>query len=508
MTEAESGKRHLFRRHGAWAIGILCLLAVLAWLTWDVHPDVALLVYVAVLAGLHRWLATTRNLTRKARENMVFLVLTLGLLGMLWMLTGMNVQALAPIMIAMAIFALFALGLNLQFGYTGIINFGHVAFMGIGAYTVAIVTLRVGDHVAVLEAPGWLSVSAVALSAVFVFLVVGFFVTLVVEWATRLATKGAAGDEREAKEKTGPGPGKSTKRRRTEVGAGALGGALAVVVLLLVVPFPLTPMWSMTYLLAGAVLLGMVFAMIAGLLLGLPALRLRADYLAIVTIGAAEILRRTWLNESWLTQGPLGLSVSRGQRPFDVAFGEWQWPSRLADILDVASAYTLLLLLMLIAAVLFVFVCYEVLSRSPYGRVLRAVREDEDLAAALGKNVFAYKLQVLMIGGAVAALAGAFLLWQQHSIVPNNFHPLITFYAWIIVVAGGAGKNKGTILGAVILWTFIEATRFLNLSDNLGITGTQAGALRIALIGVLLILLMLFKPEGILGRREELVLGD
>ncbi len=510
MTGAKQGNKW-WRRHGAWAVGIFCLLGVLAWLTWDVHPDVGLLVYIAVLAGLHRWVATARNVTRKVRENLIFLVLTLGLLGMLWMLTGMNVQAMAPILITMAIFALFALGLNLQFGYTGIINFGHVAFMGIGAYTVAIVTLRWANHAAVLESPGWLSVSAIAISGALVFLVVGFFVTLLVEQIMTLATRGHTEETQEgdeAREKTAPGWTKPTGRRRTEVGAGAVGGTVAVVVFLLVVPFPLTPMWSMTYLLAAAVLLGMALAMVAGLLLGLPALRLRADYLAIVTIGAAEILRRAWTNESWLTQGPLGIAVSRGQRPFDVAYSEWHWPSWLADKLDVASAYTLLLLLMVVIAVLFVFVCYEVLSRSPYGRVLRAVREDEDLAAALGKNVFSYKLQVLMIGGAVAALAGAFLLWQQHSIVPNNFHPLITFYAWIIVVAGGAGKNKGTILGAVILWTFFEATRFLDLADNLGITGTQAGALRIALIGVLLILLMLFKPEGILGRREELVLGD
>lgn len=490
MNEEEAPAATWWQRHGAWAVGIGVLLLVLAWLTWDVHPDFSLLVYVAVLAGLHRALATSRRLTSKAREYLVFFVLTLGLLGMLWMLTGLNNQAMAGILLVMAIFALFGLGLNLQFGYTGIINFGHVAFLGIGAYAVAVMTTRYPHWTAVLEEPGRLSLVAVAFSALLLFLVVGFFSSLALEW---VLAKRAVPFER---------------RRRTQTLAGAGGGALAVLVLLVVVPYPLTPMWAMTYFVGGAALVGMVVAGIAGLLLGLPTLRLRADYLAIVTIGAAEILRRAWLNESWLTNGALGLSVGRGQRPFDAAFREWEWPRHLAALLDVDRVSTLLLLLVVVLVVLFVFACYEVLSRSPYGRVLRAVREDEDLATALGKNVFAYKLQVLAIGGAVAALAGAFLLWQQQFIEPNDFHPLITFYAWIIVVVGGAGNNKGTILGAVVLWTFFEATRFLNMDANLGLSGTQAGALRVALIGFMLILLMLFKPEGLLGKREELVFGD
>ncbi len=490
MTQDEPRQATLWRRHGRWAVGIGVLLSFLAWLTWSVHPDFSLLVYVGALAGIHRWVVTSRRFTPRVRENLVFLVLGVGLLGMLWMLTGLNNQAMAGIILVMAIYALFGLGLNLQFGYTGIINFGHVAFLGIGAYAVAVMTFRYPHWAGVLQDPGGWSLLAVVLSALLLFLLVGFFFSLVVEWVFTMIDI------------------PFEWRRRSQIIAGTGGGLLAVLVLLWVVPYPLSPMWAMTFFLAAAAVVGMIVAAFAGLLLGLPTLRLRADYLAIVTIGAAEILRRAWLNEAWLTNGALGLSVSRGQRPFDVAFREWQWPGHLAGWLDVGSVSTLLLLLMVVIVVMVVFAGYEVLSRSPYGRVLRAVREDEDLATALGKNVFAYKLQVLAIGGAVAALAGAFLLWQQQFIEPNDFHPLITFYAWIIVVVGGAGNNKGTLLGAVVLWTFFEATRFLNMDANLGLSGTQAGALRVALIGLMLILLMLFKPEGLLGKREELVLGD
>lgn len=490
MSEDDRPQKSLWQRHGAWAIGIGFLVAVLAWLSWDGHPDIGLLLYVVTLAGVHRWIDTTPRLSEKAKQNLVFAVLGLGLLGLLWMLTGLNNQAMISIVLTILIFALFALGLNLQFGYTGIINFGHVAFMGIGAYTVAILTMNHLDHAAYLESPNAVSIGAVVASALFFFLVVGIMATFI----TKKLVQNRSWPEK--------------KRSRVEIYAGAGGGLVAALVVLVVVPFPLTPMWATAYFLGGAAVLGMVLAAVFGLLLGLPALRLRLDYLAIVTIGAAEILRRVWLNEAWLTNGPLGIRARRGERPFDAAVREWDWPGHLAGALDIVSVYTLLLGIILLVVVLFVFASYEVLSRSPYGRVLRAVREDEDLAKGLGKNVFMYKLQVLAIGSAVAALAGAFLLWQQQFIDPNLFHPLITFYAWIIIVVGGAGNNKGTILGAVVLWTLFEATRFLNLQENLGLSGTQAGALRVALIGLLLILLMLFKPEGILGKREELVLGD
>jgi neutral amino acid transport system permease protein len=166
------------------------------------------------------------------------------------------------------------------------------------------------------------------------------------------------------------------------------------------------------------------------------------------------------------------------------------------------------LLVVLVVVVALVFVTYQILSVSPYGRVLKAIREDEDLATALGKNVFVYKLHVLAIGGAVAAVSGAFLLWQRQVIDPQSFHPLITFFAWAIVVMGGAGNNKGVILGSILFWVFYDGTQFLNLAGALGLSGPQVAALRVALIGLLLILVMLFKPEGVLGKREELVLGD
>jgi neutral amino acid transport system permease protein len=477
--------RKLWRDHGQWAIGIVVLLAILAYL----RPDWTLVIYVAALAGLYRWITTTKRFSKNVKENLVFILLVGGLLGLMWTLMGQSNAALLTIMGTMLLFALFALGLNLQFGYTGIINFGHVAFMGIGAYTVAVITFTWIDRARHLQEPIWGGV-LIALFSLVAFIVVGVATSLIA--GEVLKWMGASLDA----------------RRRTEVVSGLGGGLLAVVLVVWVVPFPLTPMWAMTFFLAGAALLGMVFAAVAGTLLGLPALRLRADYLAIVTIGAAEILRRAFLNESWLTRGPLGLSARRGQRPFDHAFGEWAWPDQVAQWLGMRPDYTVIFLFSILFVVLVVYLSYEILARSPYGRSLRAVREDEDLATALGKNVFSYKLQVMAIGGAVAALSGAFLLWQRQTIVPDDFHPLITFYAWIIVVIGGAGSNKGTILGAVTFWTIFEGTRFLGLGAALGLTLPQESAMRTALIGLLLILLMLYKPEGILGRREEMVLEE
>jgi neutral amino acid transport system permease protein len=111
-----------------------------------------------------------------------------------------------------------------------------------------------------------------------------------------------------------------------------------------------------------------------------------------------------------------------------------------------------------------------------------------------------------MLGGAIAGLAGAFFAWQLTTIYPSNFEPLLTFQAWIIVVLGGAGSNAGTILGAVIFWAYDSLTRFilpqLNAFDQ-----SQAGAFRVMIIGLILMILMVWRPQGILGKKEELTLG-
>jgi neutral amino acid transport system permease protein len=164
------------------------------------------------------------------------------------------------------------------------------------------------------------------------------------------------------------------------------------------------------------------------------------------------------------------------------------------------------LLWLLIVAVALVFWRLQALVNSPWGRVLKAIREDEEVAKALGKNVFRYKLQSLMMGGAIAGIAGAFYAWQLTFINPDGFVPLVTFNAWIIVVLGGSGNNVGTLLGAAIFWAYDAVTRLI-LPNILHIDSARLGAFRVMLIGLLMIVLMMWRPQGILGKKEELTLG-
>lgn len=370
-----------------------------------------------------------------------------------------NFGYLVFLITSIATYGIFALGLNLQWGFAGLINFGHVAFMTLGAYATALMSL-----------------------------------------------KG--------------------------------------------VPIPL------------AVALGMGLSMILGLLIGASTLRLREDYLAIVTIGVSELIRLVALNEEWLTKGSFG--VQGFPLPLDfnptlfskICFVLWltalaiyaegvllkslssQWkqgkqiqgksfqPRKPWELAIWGAIATVLILtayipgvvslwnysfkagLMLISLTLLAitYAALEFWLHSPWGRILKAIREDEEIPRALGKNVFWYKLQAFMFGGAIASLAGAFFAWQLTTIYPNNFEPLLTFNAWIIVVLGGAGSNAGTILGAIIFWGYDSLTRFI-LPNISGLDQSQAGALRVMIIGLILMVLMVWRPQGILGKKEELTLG-
>ena len=289
-------------------------------------------------------------------------------------------------MLIAGIYGIFALGLNLQWGYAGLLNFGHVAFMAIGAYATIL-----------------LSMNGIAL--------------------------------------------------------------------------PL------------AVLAGMILAGVAGAFLGVATLKLREDYLAIVTIGFSEILRFLLLNEAWLTKG---------------SFGLYGYPRPFQDLVS-AQDYNLLLMCIVVFALAVVYALLEILARSPWGRVLKSIRDDEAVSVSLGKNAFQYKIQTLVLGSAIAALSGSLLAFYLQYINPMNFQPVETFYAWIIVIMGGSGNNRGTIIGAILLWGFFSGTRFIE--GYLYFSPSAASATRIVLIGTILIVLMMFRPQGILGRKEELAIG-
>lgn len=300
--------------------------------------------------------------------------------GLLGYMTGFLTNA--------AIFTLFVLGLNLQFGFTGLINFGHVAFMGIGAYTMALLSLA-----------GW-------------------------------------------------------------------------------------SLWL-------AVPAGVLVAGLFGLLIGIPSIRLREDYLAIVTIGFAEIVRMVINNETQITGGPLGI---RG----------YAVPLRSLEVTPLEYRLLFLLLCVVVTAAVFIALQYSI--NTPWGRVLKAIREDEDVALALGKNTVAYKLQAFAIGAAVAGLAGILMAWFLRFMDPRNFMPLTTFIAWMIMVLGGTGRNWGAVLGSLVYFGIFSATRGLENTGYAFLSGAQVGAIRLMLIGLLLVLLMMYRPQGLLGRKEELSL--
>jgi branched-chain amino acid transport system permease protein len=307
------------------------------------------------------------------------------------------------VLVLAGVYALVALGLQLNVGFTGIVNFGAAGFMAIGAYTMAILTIQ----------------------------------TDISFWAS----------------------------------------------------LPLSMLVTICF----------------GLLIGLPALRLRADYLAIATIAAAEVVRLVAQNARGLTGGNQGL-FCEGSKCFDDSWLNvsdtisgwlqdlgWSDPESLAPLLLVVWATVLVVTIVLVRA-----------QRTPWGRVLRAVREDEDAARALGKNAFAYKLQSLSIAAAIGAVAGWFLAIDLATIHPLDYEPLVTFFAYAVLVLGGLASYWGVMAGAVIFWVIVEGTRFLEL----GIDEVQLAAVRFAVAGLILILIMAFRPQGLFGKREEMILGE
>jgi neutral amino acid transport system permease protein len=306
-----------------------------------------------------------------------------------------------------AIFALLAIGLNLHWGYTGLLNLGQVGFMLAGAYGLAIT----------------------------------------------VATWG----------------------------------------------------WSMWL----GIPVGLLAAAALALVLGIPTLRLRADYFAITTIAVAEILRLVVRSRpaQGLTGGAFGLQgiaapfydinpIPRGTYGFGVVtFSENRlWVMLVTWVLVLLCTGLLVLL-----------------TSSPWGRVLRSIREDEDAARSLGKNVVAFKMQALIIGGMIGGLAGVMFAIRASSANAESYRSTVTFFAYTILILGGAATRLGPIIGAFIFWFVISGVEsFLRQADTQGylpgfLQGTEAvGAVTFILVGLALALLIVFRPQGIFGNRNEL----
>jgi branched-chain amino acid transport system permease protein len=246
-----------------------------------------------------------------------------------------------------------------------------------------------------------------------------------------------------------------------------------------------------------ALLAGMLIAAAAGLLVGLPSLRLRADYFAISTLAFSEIVRYVADNWDSLTGGNLGL--------FGYA-DSWNSASGRIDgwlsHLGIEPHFLLPLLIVNLAVLLVLALFMALLVRSPWGRVLNAIREDEDAARALGKNTFLYKLQSLSIAAALAAIAGYMLAINITILSPVNFDPVLTAYGYVIVILGGLGSYLGVVVGSFFLIFVLEATRYLELP----LSDARIAALRFMIVGLVLMALVVFRPQGLFGKRQELIL--
>ncbi|MGB3376931.1 MAG: branched-chain amino acid ABC transporter permease [Microbacterium sp.] len=253
------------------------------------------------------------------------------------------------------------------------------------------------------------------------------------------------------------------------------------------------------------ILIGLIGGALFGLLLGIPTLRLRADYLAIATIAAAEIVRLLFLTQvfdEW-TNGAEGLygysDGFRAANPFPqgtYGFGPWSFTE--VQLWDRVFG-----LVMLVIAILAVWA----LMRSPWGRVLKGIREDEDAVRSLGKNVFAYKMQALVVGGMIGAMGGIIFVIPSAA-VPGSYSTSLTFFLWTVLLLGGAATVIGPTVGAVLFWMLFAFLGNLlpQMASNglLPMTSTQAETVRWILAGVALMLIVIFRPQGILGDKREM----
>jgi branched-chain amino acid transport system permease protein len=259
------------------------------------------------------------------------------------------------------------------------------------------------------------------------------------------------------------------------------------------------PVWA-------SVLVGVGASVIFALILGIPTLRLRADYLAIVTIAAAEILRLIFTTNTFdaLTGSASGLQGYKdgfaalnpippgtyGFGPF--TYNAYDWWIRIVG-------WTLVVIFALLT---------WLLMRSPWGRVIKGIREDEDAVRALGKNVYSYKMQSLIIGGVYGTLAGMIFIMPR-AVVPANYQTSLTFFIYAILLLGGAATILGPVIGSMIFWVLLSFfSGFVARAVEAGwlpfMTQVQAGQLRFILVGVAIMLLVVFRPQGIFGNKKEL----
>jgi branched-chain amino acid transport system permease protein len=304
-------------------------------------------------------------------------------------------------------FCLAAIGLNVHFGYTGLLNFGQVAFLAVGAYSIAI-------------------------------------------------------------------------------GVDTLG-------------------WNFWL----CVVLGIFMAIVLALIMGIPTLRLRADYLAIVTIAVGEIVRLVLRAAEFRETlgGAAGIQNFADSffdlNPFSEGHGIWRINYSASDLWVMTVGWTIVGLSCLLV---------YLLMRSPWGRVVKAIREDEDAVRSLGKNVYVYKMQALAVGGVIGAIGGMIFAIDRQSVVPDSLGTALTFFAYTALILGGAARVFGPVIGTIV-FVFLRAFADVALRQAIDaeyitfLSGNEVGVATNILVGIGLMLLMIFRPQGIIGDKREVAIS-
>jgi branched-chain amino acid transport system permease protein len=234
----------------------------------------------------------------------------------------------------------------------------------------------------------------------------------------------------------------------------------------------------------------MAASALAALIVGLATLRLRSHYLAIATFGIAVSIQMVALNLESLTRGTLGITGV---------------PRPLVSWFTSGAAYNIFYLAYVAAIALAVYLALEAIVRSPWGRVLKAIREDETAAVALGKNALSFRLQAFVLGCMVMGLAGALYVGFIGYVSPFDFLPILTFQIWTMLIVGGSGNNRGAVLGAIVVWGIWTASGWALSTVLPAHYQVQGAAFQVVLIGLMLILMLLFRPRGLIG--EEAVVS-
>ncbi|PLP56659.1 branched-chain amino acid ABC transporter permease [Mesorhizobium loti] len=393
--------------------------------------------------------------------------------------------------------ALMALGINLQWGYAGLFNAGVMGFAALGGLAATLVSVPPvreawalgGAGIAAAAIAFIATVAAIVLSnrkmsgwprvaATLIFAVVGYAIV-----SHFLAPAILAVESHDAAQ------------------TGYLGG------------LGLPVMWSWP--------VGGLLAAGAAWLVGRITLGLRADYLAIATLGIAEIIIAVLKNEEWLTRGVKNVTGLSRPVPFEIDLQQEQWFQPLVSLLGgdgitAAAIFVKLAYLVLFALVLAgAYFLAERALHSPWGRMMRAIRDDREAAAAMGKDVSARHLQIFVLGSALIGIAGAMLTTLDGQFTPGAYNPLrFTFLIWVMVIVGGAGSNMGAVLGSFFVWfTWIEAEPLGQWLANAIVAGWPADSLlrirlldvaphlRLVLMGLVLLLVMRFRPAGLIPMR-------